>query len=104
MDLRSDETLKLIDDFEGFEIDHHQANLNRFHLIGDDYKRSWRFALSNFITSCLKVDAIEVAVWRKEVLDGFASVLMDRRPCSEIVEINRTTYVDLITQRPQRIA
>lgn len=67
MDLRSDETLKLI---EGFEIDHHQANLNRFHLIGDDYKWPWRFALSNFITSCLKVDAIEVAVWRKEVLDG----------------------------------
>ncbi|MNF99728.1 hypothetical protein D3C84_826410 [compost metagenome] len=70
IDLRSNETLELIDDFKRFQIDHHQSNLDRFHLIGDDHKRPWRFVYPNVVTGCLKVYAIEVAVWREDVLDG----------------------------------
>ena len=69
VDLRSDETLEFIDDLKRFQIDYHQANFNRFQLIGDDYQRPWRFVLSNLITGCLKVYAIEVPLWRDEILD-----------------------------------
>ena len=49
----SDETLKLIDDLEGFQVDHHKANFDRFHLIGDDLKRPWRFPIFDLIAGCL---------------------------------------------------
>jgi hypothetical protein len=39
-DLWSYEALELINDFKRFQIDYHQANLNRFHLIGGDYELS----------------------------------------------------------------
>ena len=36
IDLRSNETLELIDDFKRFQMDHYQANFDRFHLIRED--------------------------------------------------------------------
>lgn len=45
IDLRANETLELIDDFKRFQIDHHQANFDRFYLIRYDCKRPGCFPL-----------------------------------------------------------
>jgi len=58
VDLWPYEALEFIDDLKRFQINYHQANFDRFHLIWDDCKRTWRFRIINLITGRFKVYAV----------------------------------------------